>query len=281
MADKKILKNQTLHFVQALAGNTAQTGIRKLSLDEIDLANTRFEYRLDPDLELLMESIRTEGQQIPVILRGSRPPYQLICGFRRVRSIKAIGGQQVKGIVLENIDDKQAHRLSVLENEERKSLTDLDRANACKRLYDEGRTQEEVAQIMGCSRPKISRYLSLLKLQEPVRLALRKGRITTMHALLLQQAAGLFSAEQLGQLIEQAANKDLSTRELERRIKATGRPKQPGKQADLFRQTATGFKLSGITYNADMPKREKARLITTLEKALHVLTGKEADNGKN
>lgn len=281
MAERKILKNQTLHFVQALAGNTDGTGIRELCLSEIDLANTRFEYRLDPDLELLMESIRTEGQQIPVILRGSRPPYQLICGFRRVRSIKAIGGQRVKAIVLENIDDKQAHRLSVLENEERKSLSDLDRANACKRLYDEGRTQEEVAQIMGCSRPKISRYLSLLKLQEPVRLALQKGRITTMHALLLHQAAGLFSAEQLGQLIEQAANKNLSTRELERRIKATGRPKQPVQKAELFKQTSTGFKLSGITYRTDMTRREKTRLITTLEKALRVLTGKEAGNGQN
>src|SRR5690606_25795603 len=86
---------------------------------------------------------------IPVILRGRKPPYQLICGFRRARSIKAIGGATVKAIILPDLDDEKAHRLSVLENEERKSLTDLDRANACQRLQKEGKTQEEIARIMG------------------------------------------------------------------------------------------------------------------------------------
>ena len=112
----KILKTPTLqHYVEQVAG-ASSSGVTELPLENIDLSNTQFEYRLDPGLELLIESIKKDGQQIPVIVRGVKPPYQLICGFRRTRSIQAIGGGMVKAIILPEIDDDKAHRLSVLEN---------------------------------------------------------------------------------------------------------------------------------------------------------------------
>ena len=95
----KILKTQTLHYVEEIAGTTS-AGVTAIPLEQIDLDNTQFEYRLDPDLAALVESIKKDGQQLPVILRGRKPPYQLICGFRRARSIKAIGGATVKAIIL-------------------------------------------------------------------------------------------------------------------------------------------------------------------------------------
>ena len=163
----RILNTKTLQYVAELAGDGPGRnliGPALLSLTKIDLENHQFEYRLDPDNELLVYSIRKFGQKIPVLLRGAKPPYQLICGFQRVRSLKALGKEQVNVLIFKNITDEQAHRLSVVENEERKNLTDLDRGNACKHLRDEGKTQEQIAEVMGCSRPKVSRYLTLLKL---------------------------------------------------------------------------------------------------------------------
>ena len=84
MPNKKILNTPTLHYVEEIAG-AVNSGITELPLENIDLSNTQFEYRIDPGLELLIESIKKDGQQIPVIVRGTRPPYQLICGFRRTR----------------------------------------------------------------------------------------------------------------------------------------------------------------------------------------------------
>src|SRR5690554_6874176 len=214
----KILKTQTLHYVEEIAG-TASAGVTAIPLEQINLDNTQFEYRLDPDLAALVESIKKEGQQIPVILRGRKPPYQLICGFRRARSIKAIGGAIVKAIILPDIDDEKAHRLSVLENEERKSLTDLDRANACQRLQQEGKTQEEIARIMGCSQPQVSRYLRLLTLPEPVFESLKKGKITTAQALALKVTDELYSAEYLLEFLHRLEKENLSSRTLERMMK--------------------------------------------------------------
>ena len=267
----KILKTQTLHYVEEIAGTTS-AGVTEIPLEQIDLDNTQFEYRLDPDLAALVESIKKDGQQIPVILRGRKPPYQLICGFRRARSIKAIGGATVKAIILPDLDDEKAHRLSVLENEERKSLTDLDRANACQRLQKEGKTQEEIAKIMGCSQPQVSRYLRLLTLPEPVFASLKKGKITTAQALALKVTDELYSAEYLLEFLHRLEKENLSSRTLERMMKAKKKTKS-GTKADrvYFKRTKQGFKLIGFTYRPDMPPEEKKKAVSALKEALALL----------
>lgn len=276
----RILKTPTLtHYVEEVAGAT-RSGVTELPLEEIDLGNTQFEYRLDAGLELLIESIKKDGQQIPVIVRGKRPPYQLICGFRRTRSIQALGGGSVKAIILPEIDDEKAHRLSVLENEERKSLTDLDRANACQRLQKEGHTQEEIGRIMNRSAMQISRYLSLLTLEPKIREALRLGRIETGHALELRAVAG--SKLEVQELIEEIQEQGLSVRDLRRRLKsvATTRQKRRG-QIPYFKRTRQGFKLMGFSYRPDLPAEEKQKAIQALKEALAVLeAGLKRGDGK-
>jgi ParB/RepB/Spo0J family partition protein len=269
----KILKAPTLqHYVEQVAGTTS-SGVTELPLANIDLSNTQFEYRLDPGLELLIESIKKDGQQIPVIVRGTKPPYQLICGFRRTRSIQAIGGGMVKAIILPDIDDDKAHRLSVLENEERKSLTDLDRANACKRLQDEGHTQKGIAEILNTSQDQVSRYLSLLSLPEVIFNALKKGLINTSHAFCLNDLSGLCDVAYIENLIEKVAAKDMSVRELR---KLTGYKKQQQTAKDstpktYFHRTKQGFKLVGFSYRPDLPTEEKQKAVQALKDALAVL----------
>jgi ParB family chromosome partitioning protein len=269
MSKTKILKNPTLHYVEEVAGATSP-GVTEISLEEIDLANTQFEYRLDPDLALLIDSIKKDGQQIPVIVRGTKPPYQLICGFRRARSIREIGGQTVKAIILQELSDDKAHRLSVLENEERKSLTDLDRANACKRLQEEGKTQEEIGRIMNRSAMQISRYLSLLALPPEITEALKTGKIETGHALELRGIAG--SNIDVKGLIEEIKTNDLSVRDLQRKLKNTVKTRpERHKETPFFKRTKQGFKLMGFSYHPDLPAEEKQKAIAALKEALALL----------
>lgn len=269
MSKTKILKTPTLHYVEEVAGAT-DPGVTEIPLREIDLDNTRFEYRLDPGLELLIDSIKKDGQQIPVIVRGIAPPYQLICGFRRARSIKAIGGATVKAIILPEISDEKAHRLSVIENEERKSLTDLDRANACGRLRDEGKTQEEIGRIMNRSAMQISRYLSLLTLKPEIAEALRNGKIETGHALELRGITG--SNIDVKDLIEEIQTRNLSVRELQRRLKNITKTRPERKrETPFFQRTGQGFKLRGFSYRRDLPTEEKQKAVQALKEALAVL----------
>lgn len=269
----RILKTPTLqHYVEQVAG-VATAGVTELPLENIDLSNTQFEYRLDPDLALLIDSIKKDGQQIPVIVRGTKPPYQLICGFRRTRSIREIGGAVVKAIILKEIDDDKAHRLSVLENEERKSLTDLDRANACKRLQDESHTQKQIAEILNTTQDQVSRYLSLLALPEVVFNALKQGRINTSHALILNDLSELCDVPYIENLIEKIAAKDVSVRFL-RQLIGHKKQQQSAKESTpktYFHRTKQGFKLIGFSYRPDLPAEEKQKAVQALKEALALL----------
>ena len=272
MSKPKILKTPTLHYVEEVAGATSP-GVTELPLEQIDLSNTQFEYRLDPGLDLLIDSIKKDGQQIPVIVRGTAPPYQLICGFRRTRSIREIGGAVVKAIILPEISDDKAHRLSVLENEERKSLTDLDRANACKRLQDEGHTQSQIAAILNTTQDQVSRFLSLLALPEVIFNALKQGRINTSHALCLNDLTDLCDVPYIENLIEKVATKEMSVRFL-RQLIGHKKQQQSAKESTpktYFHRTKQGFKLIGFSYRPDLPAEEKQKAVQALKEALALL----------
>ena len=267
----RILNKKTLQCVAELVGDGPERnliGPVLLSLTKIDLENHQFEYRLDPDNELLVDSIRKVGQQIPVFLRGARPPYQLVCGFQRVRSLRKLGKDQVNVLILKNITDEQAHRLSVLENEERKNLTDLDRGNACKRLYDEGKTQEQIAEVMGCSRPKVSRYLTLLKLPPLIFEALKKNRIPTTLAIALNKSYKDLTRPQVTALIEQIADKELSFRELQKKLSRLKKGRTVQTEKPIYTRTRKGFKVKEFTYKRSMDETEKQAIFNHLKRAL-------------
>ena len=51
------------------------------------------------------------------MLRGKKPPYRIVCGFRRVVALRELGVSTLKAVIRADLSDDQALRLSVLENE--------------------------------------------------------------------------------------------------------------------------------------------------------------------
>ena len=62
--------------------------LQTLFLDHFDLEDTRYEYRVHTDLDDLAESLKQDGQLVPIIVRFSEftKRYQIISGFRRTRA---------------------------------------------------------------------------------------------------------------------------------------------------------------------------------------------------
>ncbi|HOU55167.1 MAG TPA: ParB N-terminal domain-containing protein, partial [Myxococcota bacterium] len=60
--------------------------VESVNLADIDLEDTRFQFRVTLRVADLVESIRRHGQQMPVILRRQpdRPKLQVVSGFRRI-----------------------------------------------------------------------------------------------------------------------------------------------------------------------------------------------------
>lgn len=162
-------------------------------------------------LRSLADSIRAQGLIQPVVLRRRSGEYELIAGERRWRAAQRAGLQQIPAIV-RDIDDHQAAALALIENLQREDLDPIEQAEAMRRLIKEFEmTHQQVADILGVSRPVVSNALRLLDLADPVRKLLEDRRLDAGHARAL---AVLPMAQQL-LLAEKIVAKALTVRQVE------------------------------------------------------------------
>ncbi len=139
---------------------------------EIDPERIQTEGRLDDRLQLeiagLTESIRRNGQRVPILVRpleGDR--YSLIYGRRRLEACRALG-LKVRAIVTE-IEGEQALRDQLLENQERRDLSFIERALVAAALLDGDhlpeaeRTNRGVAEVLNLTEAGVSQLLNVVR----------------------------------------------------------------------------------------------------------------------
>lgn len=254
----------------------AERVLVRVPLPEIDLVGRRFQYRMSRSLAKLQESILLQGQQVPVILRGKAPPYEIVSGFGRCDAL-ALAREQGKtqedrvwADLRADLPDREAHEISVLENEDREGLTELDRVNKAKKLKDEGYSIAEIAQVLKKGERMVQYYLSLACAPEKVSRALAQGLLRPTHALVLTK----FSREVLGELTPEEVESKLddliarcargaSVSELRLSlVRAEDRP-----QPRIFLVRGAGFELKGFQYSPDMPLDARKAILEALEEA--------------
>jgi len=187
----------------------------------------------DAELDELATSIKERGVIQPIVVRavaGANNTFEIVAGERRWRAAQRAGLHDVPIAVVE-ATDKQSLEFAIIENVQRADLNAIEEANGYARLMEEyGYSQEEVAQIVGKSRPHIANTVRLLKLPEPVKQFVRAGKLSAGHARLL---LGVPNAEQIAW---QVMESDMSVRALEIEMRAksdseTREAKREGKRA--------------------------------------------------
>jgi ParB family chromosome partitioning protein len=185
----------------------------------------------DDELDELATSIRERGIIQPIVVRALKGGnFEIIAGERRWRAAQRAGLHDVPIAVVE-ANDAQSLEYAIIENVQRADLNPIEEASGYLALMDDfNRTQEEVAQIVGKSRPHIANTIRLLKLSEPVKQLVRTGKISAGHARLL---VGQPNAELIAHEI---IDKGWSVRDLE----ADMRKDVAGQLRDMRRE-AKGF----------------------------------------
>ena len=165
-------------------------------------------------LQELAASIRTQGVLQPLLVRpGGGGDYELVAGERRLRAARLAGVREVP-IVVREVSDRESLELALVENIQRDDLSPLEEAAAYQRLIDEfEHTQEQIAARVGKSRPAVANALRLLRLPEPIRRELARGRLTAGHARVL---LSLDSADAQLRAARQILARELSVRDTER-----------------------------------------------------------------
>lgn len=192
-------------------------GILEIPVREVD--PNPFQPRREFSPEALAElagSIAENGLLQPIVVRPAGERWQLVAGDRRLRAVKKLGWTAVPAIV-RPVDDRAMLVLALVENLQRHDLTPLEEAEGYRQLMDQfGLSQKEVAERVGRDRSTVANALRLLALPSGVRRLLDEGRLSAGHGRAL---LGLSDERLILALAREAAEKGLSVREVEERVR--------------------------------------------------------------
>ncbi|MDI1345198.1 MAG: ParB/RepB/Spo0J family partition protein [Pseudolabrys sp.] len=185
---------------------------RKAPIENL-VANPRNPRRSFSEAELveLTESIKERGIIQPIVVRQlpDNKTFEIIAGERRWRAAQRAGLHEVP-IAIVDATDIQSLEFAIIENVQRADLNPIEEAAGYVALMEQcNHTQEQVAQIVGKSRPYVANLVRLLKLPEPVKKMVREGKLSAGHARLL---IGHINAQTLA---EMAIDEGYSVRQLE------------------------------------------------------------------
>ncbi len=223
------------------AGSAGEApGAREIPIELIhrnpDQPRRRF---AEAEIAELADSIREKGVLQPVLVRpapGMAGEYQLVAGERRWRAAQQAGLRAMPALIRE-LDDKQVLEIAIVENVQREDLGPIEESLSYRALIEKfGRTQEEVAQVVGKSRPHVANALRLLNLPAEVQALLADGQLTAGHARAL-----IGSVNPLG-LAEEVIARGLNVRDTEALVKrgapekksAGSGSRRPGKVTDTL-----------------------------------------------
>ncbi|MGH7003002.1 MAG: ParB/RepB/Spo0J family partition protein [Alphaproteobacteria bacterium] len=194
----------------------AQAGRGPLAIAIANIRPGRFQPRRNfaaEEIAALAQSIREKGVLQPVLVRplpGTPGHYELVAGERRWRAAQQAQLHEIP-VLVRDFSDGETLEVALVENLQRQDLNALEEARGYQRMIDEfNRTQGEVADVVGKSRPHVANMLRLLALPAPVQTMVEDGRLTAGHA---RSLVGIDEAERLG---ERVAAGGLSVRETER-----------------------------------------------------------------
>ena len=185
---------------------------RKAPIENL-VANPRNPRRSFTEAELveLTDSIKERGIIQPIVVRQlpDNKTFEIIAGERRWRAAQRAGLHEVPIAIVE-ATDIQSLEFAIIENVQRADLNPIEEAAGYVALMEQcNHTQEQVAQIVGKSRPYVANLVRLLKLPEAVKKLVRDGKLSAGHARLL---VGHVNAQILA---EMAIDEGYSVRQLE------------------------------------------------------------------
>ena len=189
-------------------------GPQQIDLDMIERNPNQPRRTFDEaELEDLANSIRSRGLLQPILVRplADKPGrFQIVAGERRFRAAQKVGLKRIPAVV-RFLDEAEILEIGIIENVQRVDLNPLEEAMGYQALIDRfGRTQQEIAEIVGKSRPHIANTLRLLSLPDEIQNMVRQGQLTAGHA------RAVLTAPDPMALATTAIEQSLNVREVER-----------------------------------------------------------------
>lgn len=165
----------------------------------------------ETELNELANSIRAHGVLQPILVRpipGNK--FEIVAGERRWRAAQRAGLHSIPAVI-RDLNEVEVLEIAIVENVQRMDLNPIEEAQGFQALIDRfGRTQQEIADAVGKSRPHIANMLRLLALPDDIQEMVRDGRLSSGHA------RAILTAPDPRGLAQRAISEGLNVREVER-----------------------------------------------------------------
>lgn len=190
----------------------AEAGPRALPIELVQRNPSQPRKHFDEaELAELASSIRTHGVLQAILVRpieGGK--FEIVAGERRWRAAQRAGLHAIPAIIRE-LDEVEVLEIAIIENVQRTDLNPIEEAQGFQALIDRfGRTQLEIAESVGKSRPHIANMLRLLALPDDLQEMVRDGRLSAGHA------RAILTAPDPRLLAQRVLSEGLNVREIER-----------------------------------------------------------------
>ena len=152
----------------------------------------------------------------PLIVTKEKDVYYIIAGERRWRAARTAGFKTIP-VIERSASTKEVMELALIENIQREDLNPIEEAEAYAKLIQEfSMTQEQVAEMVGKSRPSVANTLRLLNFSDNIRALLITGEITAGQA---RPILALENTEDQDHAAEYIIKTGLNARQTEQYIK--------------------------------------------------------------
>lgn len=173
------------------------------------------------ELAQLVDSIKREGVLEPILVRPRKAAgqvlpgqFEIIAGERRWRAARKAGLLEIPAIE-HDVDDAQALRLMVVENDQRSGLRALERSNAHQQMKARGLSVEQIATETSTSPATVRDSLKLQELVPAVKKAWAEGKLDYSKALIVAKLPGKLQGEFLKDALEPTSDGEpLSVRQI-------------------------------------------------------------------
>ncbi|TCD45482.1 ParB/RepB/Spo0J family partition protein [Streptococcus sp. X16XC17] len=232
--------------------------LQYLAIEEIKPNPYQPRLHFEPEkLKELAQSIQKNGIIQPLIVRKSAIiGYELLAGERRLRASQLAGLKKVP-VIIKVLSDEEMMYQSIIENLQRADLNPIEEAKSYQHLIKRGLTHEEIAQIMGKSRPYITNSTRLLQLCPMLQNALETGLISQGHARLLNSYTDVEQEQWLQTILE----KELSVRSLENLLTEQKKKKKKKKKTSFIKEEEEKLRqILGTDIQIQQQKNGKGKL---------------------
>ena len=216
-----IKKYQETDIISTIEREYTKQSVEFVPLEKVKFnPMSRHQFFMDKRLKDLTDSIKRNGVVSPVLVRERNGIYEVVSGYKRFYVAKKLHLKEIP-VTLRDISDDLLIYMILSRGHKKLHDNILNKTYTYRILINEYHvSRKDIATVAKCSISQVNNILRLENLDEEVKLALKKEKISYGQARVL---LGLHSQQQI-EFLNKMLENNISVREVEKEVKKYRNP---------------------------------------------------------